>query len=69
MNKVQFYEDLGKILYLLCDYISEESDQCVKEYNVRDVLQRSFDEIADIYEELEGDEGMYCQEQLLASAL
>ena len=69
MNKVQLYEDLGRVLYILCDYTSEESDQYIEEYGLRRVLQTAFDEIADIHEELEGDGGMYSPEQLLAKAL
>ncbi|GEM_PF-2242311 len=68
MNKVQLYEDLGRILYLLCDYTAEESDQYINDDRIRTVLQRSFEEIHDIYEELDGDSGMYSAEDHVVHA-
>jgi hypothetical protein len=67
MDKVQLYEDLGKVLYILCDYIAEESDNYLVDKKMLDVLQRAFDEIADIHEALEGDGGIYTFEPLFAA--
>jgi hypothetical protein len=67
MDKVQLYEDLGKVLYILCDYIAEESDNYLDDKKMLDVLQRAFDEIADIHESLEGDGGIYTFEPLFAA--
>lgn len=67
MNKVQLHEDLGKVLYILCDYIAEESEQYLDDKKMLAVLQRAFDEIADIHESLEEDGGMYSFEPLFAA--
>lgn len=67
MNKIQLHEDLGKVLYILCDYIAEESDQYLEDKKMLEVLQRAFDEIADIHESLEEDGGMYSFEPLFAA--
>lgn len=69
MNKVQMHDDLGKVLYILCDYIAEESEQHLEDQKMLKVLQRAFDEIADIHESLEEDGGMYSFEPLFVRAL
>ena len=68
MNKVQLYEDLGTVLYILCDYIAEESEQYLAEPMTRQILQRAFDEIVIIHEGLETDGGMYTPKKELVVA-
>ena len=43
MNKVQLYEDLGNILYILCDYVAVESDQYARNPQIRNLMVAEYE--------------------------